>query len=410
VTLSAGTATATAQQAHRVSAAGSTRADSAILLMFILIPAAYLQNQIAGFQVSGWSWILLFGFLAPLALTEPVRPVAVRLLLPYLLFLLLACASFAWAKDFGETATSSPPQLLAQLVVPVLAYLVVWRVRDPAQLWPRLQNASLLALALAAVLVALTFGNQQAPFGIILAPRPLSMSLVVIFLVATASSTSWRYTCLIGGLVIAITLAAESRMATAVLLLMLLTSPSLKVRWQARIAFAIVIALLVQTLSTTATFKQRFFFDENATLLDAVTLSDQLNTAGRREVWPKLVDECSPVSLTGFGIGASYGLTAMITNYSLSQPHNDYLRIYCDVGWPGSVLCWGFFVWAMLRSWRACLGRRRWAQLHGVAAQAVLALLILAITDNPLPYTVQFMVPIAVILGFSDRARAEENG
>jgi hypothetical protein len=409
VKLAAGTATATAHQAHRVSAAGTTRADSAILLVFLVIPATFLQNRIAGFQFSGWSWILLFGFLAPLTLTEPVRPAAVRLLLPYLLFLLFACASLAWVDYFGDSA-SSGRQFLVQLVVPVLAYLVAWRVRDAAQLWSRLQRTSLIALALAAVAVALTFGDLQGPFGIQLAPRALSMSLVVLFLVATASSTSWRYTCLIGGLVIAMTLATGSRMATAVLLLMLLTSPSLKVRWQARIAMAVLIALLVQSLSTTETFKQRFFFDEDANLLDVVTLSDQLNTAGRRELWPRLWDECRPVSLTGFGIGASYGLTIKITNHSINQPHNDYIRIYCDVGWPGSVLFWGFFGWAMLRSWQACLGRRRWAQLHGVAAQAVLALLILAITDNPLPYTVQFMVPIAIILGISDRARAEENG
>jgi O-antigen ligase len=377
--------------------------------VFLLIPAAFLQNQVAGFRFSGWSWILLLGFLAPLALTEPVRPAAVRLLLPYLLFLLLACASFAWAEDFDYRA-SAGPQFLVQMVVPALAYLVAWRVRDAAQLWSRLRQTSLIALALAAVLVALTFGDLQGPFGILLAPRPLSMSLVILFLVATVSSTSWRYTCLIGGLTIAIALAAGSRMATAVLLVMLLTSPSLKVRWQARIALAVVIALLVQLLSTTATFKQRFFFDEEATLLDAVTLSEQLNTAGRRELWPRLWDACQPVSLTGFGIGSSYGLTTKLTSRSINQPHNDYLRTYCEVGWPGTVLFWGFFVWAMLRSWRACLGRRRWASLHGVAAQAVLALLILAITDNPLPYTIQFMVPIAVILGLSDRARAEEDG
>jgi O-antigen ligase len=391
----------------RYVSSGSTRVETALVLAFLIMPAAFLLNRIAGFQVSGWAWMLLFGFLAPLALTESIRRDATRLLLPYLLFLLFACASLSWVNYFGETA-STGPQLLAQLTVPALAYVLAWRVRAVPSLWSRLQRASLFAMAFAGALAILTLDDLRGPFGMSLAPRPMSMSLVALFVVATAWSISWRYTCLIAACAIAIATLTQSRMATGVLLLVLLTSPSLNLRWRPRLALGAMLLAVVLVLSTTAVFKQRFFFHEDATLVDAITLSENLNTAGRRELWPKLAAECSPVSLTGFGIGASYGLTPQVSHQSINQPHNEYLRIYCDVGWPGSILLWSFFAWAGLRSWRGSLRARRSAQVHGVAAQLIAALLIFAITDNPLAYTAQFMVPLAVVLGLSDRALLEE--
>jgi O-antigen ligase len=398
---------ANAAAGPRYASSGSTRVETALLLAFLVMPAAFLLNRVAGFQLSGWAWMLLLAFLAPLALTEPIAQRAVALLLPYLLFLLFASASLSWADYFGETA-STGPQLLAQLTVPALAYVLAWRARSVPNLWLRIQRASVFGLAFAGALAVLTLGDLQRPFGLSLAPRPMSMSLVVLFLVATAWSTSWRYTCLVAAAAIAIATLTQSRMATAVLVLVLLTSPALNMRWRPRLALGALVLAVVLALSTTAAFKERFFFSEDASLMDAVTLSEDLNTAGRRELWPKVAVECSPVSLTGFGIGASYGLTAQVSHRSINQPHNEYLRVYCDVGWPGSVLLWSFFAWAGLRSSRGLLQARRSAQVHGVAAQFVVALLIFAVTDNPLAYTAQFMVPMAIVLGLSDRALLEE--
>ena len=95
------------------------------------------------------------------------------------------------------------------------------------------------------------------------------------------------------------------------------------------------------------------------------------------------------------------------------QPHNDYLRTYCDTGLVGTILFWGFFLAAGVRSLTlAVRGTDR--QLHAAAGLLVLAFAMFAMTDNPMIYTAHFMTPLAAILGLSDatyqRRRAYERG
>jgi O-antigen ligase len=232
----------------------------------------------------------------------------------------------------------------------------------------------------------------------------MSISLAVLFVVATLNSPSWRRTTVLGMVALGTAAAVGSRLSSAVLLVILLTSPSLGVRRGTRLAMAAACVLLVIAVSSTPAFKNRFFFNEEATLTDAITLSNQLNTAGRRELWPELVKRCSPAAMTGLGISSSNALSVKLSG--LDHPHNEYLRVYCDEGWIGSVLLWSFFAWATVRSWRGTSAGQD-TRLHAAAGQLTLALLLFAITDNPLTYTAHFLAPMAVILGLSDRALLE---
>lgn len=372
-----------------------------LILVFAIIPLTFVQNRILGFQTSGWSWLLLLAGAGPLVVAEPLPRRAIGVLLPYLLFLAYACATVAWAFNFGEALGT-----LAQFTVPALVYLLAWRVSlDPALL-ARLRQASLGTLGIAALLAIVVRTGLHTSVGLELSPRPMAIGLVGVFVAATLRSTSWRFTLVVGGICLAVAISTGSRMSSLVLLVMLLVSSSLGVHWRGRLAIAAVCVALVVLLSQTAAFKERFFFSEHATLVDVLTLSENLNTAGRRELWPKLLEECASSSVTGLGLGASTFLSFDLSEGTLDHPHNEYIRCYCDVGWIGSLLVWAFFLAAGLRSWAGAFTGRDKA-LHGAAGQIVLALLIFAITDNPLTYTAHFMAPLAAILGFSDRALAE---
>jgi O-antigen ligase len=176
------------------------------------------------------------------------------------------------------------------------------------------------------------------------------------------------------------------------------------VDWRGRAVLISICLVAVVMVSNTQAFKERFFFNqEEASLESALTLSGNVNTAGRRELWPILRQKCSSAELTGLGLGSASALSSSFSQGGVDQPHNDYLRIYCDAGLLGTATFWAFFLWAGLRSWRGALtGPDR--SLHGAAGQLVLALLLFAITDNPVIYTALFMVPLGVILGLSDRA------
>jgi hypothetical protein len=377
------------------------RSETVLVFIFAIIPLTFLQNKVLGFQMSGWSWLVVLAGVGLLVVTEPLPRRAVSMLLPYLLFLLYACATLTWTPIFGEGVAT-----LTQVVVPALAYLLAWRVRLNADLMERLRKTCLRGIGIAAVLAVAVQGGLYGPFGLELSPRPMAISLVVLFVCATIHSRSWRFTVLTGGVSLAIAMATGSRMSSLVLLVLLLISPSLGLHWPGRLVIALACLVLVLLVSQTEAFKQRFFFNEGASLTDVLTLSDNVNTAGRRELWPKLLKVCHSTSTTGQGIGASTPLSFTLSDGALDHPHNDYIRSYCDEGWIGSALVWFFFVAAGLRSWAGVFTGRD-VQLHGAAGQVVLALLIFAITDNPLSYTAHFMVPMAVILGFSDRMLAE---
>lgn len=371
------------------------------VFIFAVIPLTFVANRVLGFQLSGWTWLLILAAAAPLALTEPLDRQAVRLLIPYLAFLLYAVVSLAWTPSLGKGSAS-----VVQLVVPVLAYLLAWGLPDNFEIRRRLRVVCLGGLGIAVLLAAVDSGAVHAPLGVALSPRPMSISVVLLFVVATMDSRSWSYTTLLALVAMAVTIVVGSRLASAVLLVMLLTSPSLRIRWPARLAMAAACVLLISAVSSTPAFRERFFFDENATLRDAVTLSSQLNTAGRRELWPELIKACSPHSMTGLGAGTASKLSVEISGV-LDQPHSEYIRSYCDEGWWGTALLWFFFAAAGVRSWAAAFAGGD-VRLHAVAGQVVLALLLFSITDNPLLYTAHFMAPMAVLLGLSDRALVVE--
>jgi O-Antigen ligase len=378
-----------------------TRNETVLLLVFAIIPLTFIPNQVLGFLLSGWSWLFLLAAVGVLVLTEPLPKRAVGTLLPYLLFLCYAALTLAWTLNFYEGVAS-----LMQFLVPALVYLLAWRVRVDAALEAMVRRTCLQVLAIAVLLVIAVQSGLGGPLGLRLSDRPMSISLVVLFVGATLSSRSWGFTVLVGGIAIAAAVVTGSRMASLVLLVMLLTSPSLRLRWSGRLAVAVACALLVVLVSNTQAFKERFFFDEDARLMDVLTLRDNVNTAGRRELWPLLLRECDQTSTTGLGIASSGLLSLELSRGALDHPHNEYIRTYCDEGWTGSLLIWLFFFGALLRSWTGRFVGRNTA-LHGAAGQLVLALLIFSITDNPLTYTAHFMAPLAAILGMSDRTLAE---
>jgi O-antigen ligase len=370
----------------------------------VAMPLTFVGNAFAGYRASGWAWLLNLGMMAPLVLGGPLPVRAVRRLSPYLAFLGLCLLSLAWVEDPYKGILT-----LLQLTVPVLAYVLAWRTADRVEeVLDRLAQICLLGLALVTVLLLGVRVLGGLP-GLDLSVRPVAISLAVMFVLATINAPSWRRTMLIGVAVVAIAGLTGSRMSSAVLMILLLCSPSLAVSLQWRILVGILAVLLLLQLSQTEAFQKRFFFDSDATLTDALTLSPKLNTAGRREAWPELMEACSDAPITGHGVGASYLISIDISGGGFGQPHNDYIRTYCDTGLLGAIGFWGFFLAAGVRSARlAVRGTDR--RLHAAAGLLVLAFALFALTDNPMVYTAHFMTPLAIVLGLSDATYQRNRG
>jgi hypothetical protein len=101
-----------------------------------------------------------------------------------------------------------------------------------------------------------------------------------------------------------------------------------------------------------------------------------VNSVGRREAWPALIEACSDAPITGHGAGSSAQISEDISSGGFGQPHNDYLRADCDTGLVGSILPW---VLPRRRgAFRPAGGPGRDRQLHAAAGLLVLAFLLFA--------------------------------
>jgi O-antigen ligase len=371
--------------------------------VFALIPLTFIDGTILGFQPSGWAWLLLLGVSAPIALSVPLARQAAAYLWPLLAFLLLATATLAWALDVPKGVAT-----LAQLTVPAFVYLLAWRLDSRYDLPRIVQRLVFAQLALAGVLAVVDIFWGGAG-GVAISTRPMSISLVVLFVMATIPATTWRMPLAVGAFTVGVATFTGSRMSAAVMLLMIVTSPALNLRRAQRIGLVGLAVVFVLVVSQTEAFQERFFFHDDATLTDALTLSESLNTAGRRELWPRLLEQCGVAPVTGLGIGRAYDLSQDLSGGAMTQPHNEYIRTWCETGWVGFGLLWIFFGWALLRSWWAVFTGPR-PRISGAAGQLILAMMVYAITDNPLIYTAHLMAPIAVVLALSDRGLRRRGG
>jgi O-antigen ligase len=393
----------------RTRLTGSSGIDElAIAVVLATMPLTYIGVRFGGLQLSGWAWpVSLAVALAALA-TRPLNHKSVGYLAPYLLFLAIALMSLLYTPVFFEGLLT-----FAQTAAPAMAYVIAFRT--PLDNHMRNRSLHLLAFAygtMAALLLIVGLPVQgTAPIsytglveGVWVAARPLSINMVVAFLLVNALARSRRVVVGAGVLGLVVSVGTGSRMATAVLLLVFWASPRVLASWRTRIATLLIGAAALPLVLSLPAVQDRFFFgDSGGSVQDVLTLAPNMDTAGRRELWPALLSYVADRPLTGYGIGASYELSRLASGGLVTHPHNDFIRTLCDTGVIGSVGVWWFVVAAGVRN----LVRLRARRQDRVAASAlfvVIGFLLLATSDNPLVYPAQFTLPAFVLLAWADQS------
>ncbi|MGJ4844450.1 O-antigen ligase family protein [Leifsonia sp. Le1] len=122
-----------------------------------------------------------------------------------------------------------------------------------------------------------------------------------------------------------------------------------------------------------------------------------INTSGRSALWEALMDSAMTTPVFGQGPGSAAGLVEA-RFYPILLPHNEYIRLFHDLGIVGLAL----FAFGCI----ALIGRiavraaRTDHPIHWAALLAMIAVLTAAATDNVFLYPF-VMVPLAVLVGFS---------
>jgi O-antigen ligase len=158
------------------------------------------------------------------------------------------------------------------------------------------------------------------------------------------------------------------------------------------VVFLVAGWLLVNNVSA---LHQRFFGGDQGHLFGI-----SINTEGRQQIWPVLIRDAWTHPWTGGGAGTAKAVLATRFPGDVDS-HNDYLRMWVDFGFVGAGL-WVFGLLTLFqRVWRRCRAYQDGdGSIHYAALLALLAVNIIALTDNVLIYEFA-LAPLAVIIGLS---------
>jgi O-antigen ligase len=164
-------------------------------------------------------------------------------------------------------------------------------------------------------------------------------------------------------------------------------------RWSRVIVIVSIVAALVTFVRP---LRDRVFTGDLGLQVGAVGI----NVSGRANMWAAVTESAERSPVIGQGLGTSQ--LAISDAFELGHPHNDYLRLWHDLGVIGLLL---FVVsltrWLgiLIRDWRAADRRRnRIAPLKLASALALLGLLLAATTDNAIIYPF-VMSPLGLLIG-----------
>ena len=211
-----------------------------------------------------------------------------------------------------------------------------------------------------------------------------------------ARSSSGLLAVLLASLLVTAVTISLSRTAFAVAFLLLLFMVTrVRAGRRLRVLGALTAAIIVMVVLVSLfypPFLERFTVGDNAKVG-----SIAVNTSGRAQFWEITWDSAMRAPIWGHGPGtAGRMIEAHFGHTGIGHPHNDYLRVFNDLGVIGVVLFWGGIFYLLGRCIRRAvsLGRREdWA-----ATAALLVVVLMAVTDNIIVYGF-VMMPVGVLAG-----------
>jgi O-antigen ligase len=242
--------------------------------------------------------------------------------------------------------------------------------------------------------------------GWLIGPRPLAVLGVVML--------SWHLSCwyfdsrrsrLSIALWLLAILLSMSRTCIAVALLLLGTVVLLQTRFRtsraalSAPALAVAASLTFGLVVYSSAFNDRFFGGVSTQKFEVGGL--QINSSGRINMWSATIKSAMESPVIGKGLGSSQELiTALFPR--LGHPHNDYLRVWHDLGAVGVILLVAAMIswlWILFRAWHAAEKHHaKDARLELSALLLVVALMLVMVPDNALIYSF-IMGPAGVLIG-----------
>ena len=198
--------------------------------------------------------------------------------------------------------------------------------------------------------------------------------------------------------------ATLSRLATAAGVVLLAVMVFLQVRFRparmlANLPFLAGIALAAVAVALNyEPVRRRMFEGDTSIQVGGI----KVNASGRMELWTIVVASARARPIFGHGLGSAQRLLGTQFSGEIAHPHNDYLRLWHDVGAVDlglMLIAWGQWLVALLRTWyRSERGRGPPAADSLAALLALLGLMATMLADNAIVYPF-VMAPLGILVG-----------
>jgi O-antigen ligase len=372
---------------------------------FVALPKLLDLGPISGMGALTVAQVILLGLGILVSSSYPKR--LLLRAVPYGCFIVWAAISPLWAAPSFQGVQNAIVYLLFGFALILAGTLAA---RNPSLMENLIGRAAgwVDCIALGLVLRdALANGLPNDPEeGWLVGPRPLAVLGLVML---SWHLSRWYFGSRRSRLLIALWLFAivlsMSRAAIAVALLLIGVVVLLQMRFRPfRAAMSlpslvVAASLTVSLVMYSTAFNDRFFAGASTQKVEVGGLL--INTSGRINMWGATIRSAQESPIVGQGLGSSQRLIeSMFAN--LGHPHNDYLRVWHDLGVVGVlflIATMGSWLWILFRAWYEAEKRgSRAARLELAALLLLLALVLMMVPANALIYST-IMGPAGVLIG-----------
>jgi len=237
--------------------------------------------------------------------------------------------------------------------------------------------------------------NHFAGMGF-LGDRSFALSAMICLALAVTYRNGWLAH-ILPWLIVLGAVVSLSRTATIVCLAMLVGLVSrLHPRWRVAGTISLVLGIAVAVVALYLfypPFQDRFTTGDAAVAVGGTSL----NTSGRTALWAVAYEDALRAPLLGHGPGAA-GELMQRAFPGTGHPHNDYLRLFEDLGLVGVTL----WMLALTSLFASALRRVRALDrpIDWAALLCTLAIVLASITDNVIVYAF-VMIPAGAVIGLS---------
>lgn len=355
-----------------------------------------LKADTDGFTVTGLIWVAQFAvglLILPFVWSSDDHRGDLTPWWPWFVWAGWAWMTLLWCDNLSRRNVQETIQLCMPILVGMIAVSVIRSRTDLRWLLSSFHVTFVLLAAFTLVFLSGKFDEEWISTRV----RPAALTMTLVGCVYIAGYPRRKIWPIVGwGACVLLTLLSQSRMATMTLLVAPICFPLYR-RKSTNVLAALALAAVAVGLFYTPIVQKKFFESGSGKLSEA--FEGDYAGAGRFEAWPEIWREAWTHPALGAGVGSAYDFVPLVWE-DINHVHNDYLRVFFEMGIIGEMIFVTTMIWQLVVLYRRTQTTRGLTRSAFVAAfLGWCALLISCATDNTILYNIYYTDLLFAIIG-----------